>query len=116
MIQTAEQIIENVRALPISEREKFFDLAETEKQKILAEKASKDIELEQKNERFRRALQWIEKHREDFDGQWVALDGDNLLAHGTDGKKVHAEAQAKGVKTPLMHRVSLKETQPFGGW
>lgn len=116
MISTAEEIIENVRALPISERERFFDLAETEKQKILAEKAAKNIELEKKNERFQRALQWIEKNREKYDGQWVALDGDKLLAHGTDGKQVHADAQAKGVKTPLMHRVSLKETQPFGGW
>lgn len=116
MMQTAEQIIESVRALPLSEKEKFFDLAEEEKLKILSEKELKNTELEMKNERFRLSMQWIQKNREEFDGQWVALDGENLLAHGTDGKNVHAEAQAKGVKTPLMHRVSIKETQPFGGW
>lgn len=33
MIQTAEQIIETVRALPISERKKFFELLEVEKNK-----------------------------------------------------------------------------------
>jgi len=64
----------------------------------------------------RREQEWIEKNRIEYAGQWVALDGDILLAHGADGKKVHTEAQAKGVKTPLMHRVSIKETQPFGGW
>lgn len=116
MMQTAEQIIESVRALPLSEKEKFFDLAEEEKLKVLTEKEAKNIELEMKNERFRLSMQWIQENREEFDGQWVALDGENLLAHGADGKKVHAEAQAKGVKTPLMHRVSVKETQPFGGW
>ena len=76
-----------------------------------------DIEkLKRDEDKFRLAMKWIGEHREEFDGQWVALDGDTLLAHGTDGKKVHAAAQAKGVKTPLMHRVSIKETQPFGGW
>ena len=30
MIQTAEQILESVRALPPVERQKFFDLAEAE--------------------------------------------------------------------------------------
>lgn len=116
MIQTAEQIIETVRALPVSEQEKFFDLAEKEKRKVLSEKEAKDIKFQKKNERFSRSMQWIHANLAEYDGQWVALDGDNLLAHGTDGKKVHAEAQAKGVKTPLMHRISLKESQPFGGW
>lgn len=113
MVQTAEQLIENVRALPDTERRKFFDLAEDEKRKQADEKRAKDEELEQNNARFQRAMKWLEENREEFDGQWVALDGDTLLAHGTDGKKVHAHAQAKGVQTPLMHRVSVKETQTF---
>ncbi len=43
MIQTVEQILENVRALPISEWRKFYDLAEEEKQKILSEKRCADV-------------------------------------------------------------------------
>ncbi len=116
MIQTAEKLIESVQSLPMPEREKFFDWAEEEIQKESSEKKAKDVKLEKQQERFHRALKWIDENREEYDGKWVALDGDTLLAHGTDGKKVHAAAQAKGVKTPLMHRVSVKETQPFGGW
>jgi hypothetical protein len=115
MMQTAEQIIESLRALPLSEREKFFDLAEEEKTKILSEREAKNIELEMKNERFRRALRWIEEHKEEFDGQWVCLDGDNLIAHGFDGKKVYEEAKSKGIETPFLERVKAKEL-PFGGW
>lgn len=115
MIPTTEQIIESLRALPLSEKKKLFDLVEEEKLKVLSEEEAKNVELEMKNERFRRALRWIEEHKEEFDGQWVALDGDKLIAHGADAKKVHAEAQAKGVKTPLMERVKAKEL-PFGGW
>lgn len=114
MIQTAEKVIETVRALPEKERQKLFELIEVEKAK--ENNFDKNGDFEQRQERFKQAMRWIRKNREEYDGKWVALDGGTLLAHGTDGKKVHADAQAKGVKTPLMHRVSIKETQPFGGW
>ncbi len=112
MISTAEDIIKNVRLLPKFEREKFFKLFEAEKNNALKD----SDKLNRKDEKFKSALKWIDEHRQEFDGQWVALDGERLLAHGTDGKKVHAQAQAKGVKTPLIHRVSVNETMPFGGW
>ena len=108
MTPTFEQAIEIVKALPKNEREKLRDWIDKNQEK--------SSDFENRQERFQRSMRWIHEHREKFDGQWVALDGDNLLAHGTDGKKVHSEAQAKGVQTPLMHRVSVKETQPFGGW
>jgi Family of unknown function (DUF5678) len=112
MISTAEEVLENVRSLPNFEREKFFKLVESEKNNSLKH----GDKLNLKDEKFKLSLKWIDEHRQEFDGQWVALDGERLLAHGTDGKKVHAQAQAKGVKTPLIHRVSVNETMPFGGW
>ncbi len=114
-MNTTEQIIENVRALLLSEKQKIFDFVEEEKLKVLSEKEAKNIELEIKNERFRRALQWIEDHKEEFDGQWVVLDGDKLIAHGKDAKSVYEKAKAKGIGTPFMERVKAKEL-PFGGW
>ncbi len=110
MIPTFEQAIEVIRQLPPTEREKIKNWLEHESE------INKPDDFEERQARFRHSMQWIQENREKFDGQWVALDNGTLLAHGTDGKKVHAEAQAKGVKTPLMHRVSIKETQPFGGW
>ena len=113
MNPTYEQAIEVIRQLPPPERAKVRDWIDDENQKNVKpgdEKSKRD------EEKFRLAMKWIDENRVEFDGQWVALDGQTLLAHGTDGKKVHAAAQAKGVKTPLMHRVSLKELQPFGGW
>ena len=107
MIQTAEQLIKTVRALPMSEKEKFFDLVVEEKLKVLLEKEAKNIELKEKNERFRRALQWIEEHKEEFDGQWVCLDGDKLVSHGFDGKKFMKKQEQKASK-----RLLWKELKP----
>ena len=112
MTPTVDQAIEIIRQLPPPEREKVRDWIEREN----AREFDKVSDFDMRQERFRRSMRWIQENRKEFDGQWVALDGDTLLAYGTDGKKVHAEAQAKGVKTPLMHRVNMKETQPFGGW
>ncbi len=110
MNSTFEQAIEVIRQLPPTEREKVKYWLEHEGE------TDTSNNFEERRLRFQHSMQWIQENREKFDGQWVALDGGTLLAHGTDGKKVHAEAQAKGVKTPLMHRVSIKEAQPFGGW
>jgi hypothetical protein len=111
MTPTVENAIEIIRQLPPPDREKVRDWIERESEQT----SDTENEFEKRQERFRRSMQWLRENREEYDGQWVALDGETLLAHGTDGKKVHAEAQAKSVKTPLMHRVSIKETQPFGG-
>ena len=111
MIQTAEQIIENVRALPKIEREKLFRLIEFEK----SEKSQKASNWQEKNKKFQIALEWIEKHKAEFDGKFVVLDGDELVACGTNSKTVYEEARAKGYKSPFLTRITAEDL-PFGGW
>ncbi len=111
MISTAEEMLENVRSLPKFEREKFFKLIESEK----VQATTKDEELKLSNEKFQLALKWIEDHKEEFDGQWVVLDGNNLISHGTDSKTVCDEARAKGIEVPFLKRVKAK-ILPWGGW
>ena len=40
--------------------------------------------------------EWLSAHGQEYSGQWVALNGEDLLSHVRD------EARAKGVQTPLM--------------
>jgi hypothetical protein len=63
----------------------------------------------------RRELQWIKEHRQEYAGQYVALDGERLLSHGTDGRKVIAEARQL-CANPLFHRFEAADELPFGGW
>ena len=114
MNQTAEQIIENVRALPMSEKEKFFDLADEEKQKILAEKESKKAELKADQEKFHLAMKWLEENRQKYLGQWVCLDGDKLIAHGTDAVKLYKDAKTKGIEVPFVEHIT-EEKEAYGG-
>lgn len=59
---------------------------------------------------------WIEQNRDEYLGQWVALDGDRLLAHGVDARAVYQAARSAGVRAPYVMRVEPRDELPFGGW
>lgn len=55
-----------------------------------------------------RELRFFEAHPEleqQFAGQWVALDGDELISHGSELAKVLQAAQDAGHPTPFITRV-----------
>jgi len=49
-----------------------------------------------------REVQWLAAHAREYAGQWVALDGDRLIAHGPDHREVWAVVEASGVYLPLV--------------
>jgi|SRR5581483_4273880 len=40
--------------------------------------------------------EWLDQHRYEYIGEWLALEGDQLVAHGPVAKEVFAEARRKG--------------------
>jgi hypothetical protein len=59
------------------------------------------------------AFKWINEHGNEYPGEWLALDGDNLLAHGPDLAKVAAAARAADVQFPLLHLVEPPRKYPY---
>ena len=70
---------------------------------------------EQVNER-REELQWLSKEAGPYAGEWVALDGSRLVAHGEKLADVSAAATAAGIEEPFFARVPRETGVPFGGW
>ncbi len=66
------------------------------------------------NER-REELHWLATESGPYAGEWVALDGASLVAHGMKLAEVSAAAAAAGVVEPFFARVS-RDKLPFGGW
>jgi hypothetical protein len=60
--------------------------------------------------------EWLRQHRDEYANQWVALDGDRLIASGDDLKKVARTARALGVPDALMIRVEASDALPFAGF
>lgn len=63
-----------------------------------------------------RETQWLQEHRHEYIGQWVALDGDRLVSHGTNARAVSEAARAAGVELPFFIRIEPAAEAPFGGW
>jgi hypothetical protein len=63
-----------------------------------------------------RELLWIEEHRSEYAGQWVAVRGDRLLSSGPDGREVYKAARAGGDERPFVTRVEPADNLPFAGW
>ncbi len=48
-----------------------------------------------------REMRWLAEHQREYIGQWVALDGDRLIAASTNHEEVSAAADADGAYLPL---------------
>lgn len=60
-------------------------------------------------------LEWLKAHREEYAGQYVALDGDRLVGHGKTILEARAQARQNGVENPfLMRLTSENEILPGG--
>lgn len=61
-------------------------------------------------------LVWLKAHREEYAGQYVALDGDRLVGCGATIREAHQQARGQGVERPFLVHVSSANDAPFGGW
>ena len=61
-------------------------------------------------------MKWLAEHASEYVGQWVALDGDRLIAYGSDAKVVYAAARDAGVSLPLVEFVEEPDGPPFAGF
>lgn len=115
-MSTLDQIIEAARTLPPEDRRSLMGWLREQERLARADQQPDDLVREQ-TERFHRAMKWIDEHRAEYLGQWVALVGDHLVSHGPDAREVYLAAKAAGVEVPFVERVRDKETLPFmGGW
>jgi hypothetical protein len=109
-----EQAVEVIKSLPPEDFQRFDEWYEEQKQ--LDDKAQeKKQQLAAELKQYKKARKWINENSEKYMNQWVCLEGDKLIAHGTDGLQVHKEAVAKGIKSPFLHHI-VDESLPFGGW
>jgi hypothetical protein len=106
-MSTLQQILEEAMKLPPEDRHRL-------RAALDSLEANGDAALAYINNEQERA--WIEAHREQYLNQWVALDGDRLIAHGADAKRVYDEAKKQGITSPYLERISPKQEAFIGGW
>jgi len=61
-------------------------------------------------------LEWLNRNRAAYMGEWVALHKGRLIAHGNNGIDVFQSAQRQGINPPMMHRIVQEDRISWGGW
>jgi len=110
-----EQVLEVVKTWPVMYRRRLRHWLMADERAQFLSSDNDETKLAHPRER---EMQWFadEQNRAKYGGQWVALDGDQLLSHGENLRQVYAEAKAKGVESPFTGYVDPLDALPFGGW
>ena len=107
-----EQVVTMIRALPLEDLDKLDRVINEERQA----KREKDERRRKELEDYAKAKKWIAESGEKYLNEWVCLEGDQLIAHGTDGREVHRQAKEAGIKAPFIHYVEKEPEAFWGGW
>lgn len=115
---SAEQlnrIKQQIAALPLPEKEQLAaflseQLQQPGEQSTETNPTSIDDEIRQ------RRSEWIQAHREEYAGNYVALAGDQLVGVGRTIREANEQAKAKGCKNPFLVRLTSEQEILSAGW
>lgn len=114
---TAETLFQQIVRLPPLERIKLLQmLSQKPETLLLADPPTNGFSVPRQMPDSTREFRWIAEHTRDYAGQWVALDGNRLIAHSLNHDEVWAKAEADGAYLPLITRVPDPEAPPFAGF
>jgi hypothetical protein len=64
-----------------------------------------------------RETRWVRDNRSAYADQWVAVEGDRLIAAGLDAREVFAAAKAARIESPFVVHIPPEDSLPFvPGW
>ena len=107
-----DEILERIERLPEEKKAEVLRFVERVEASLSDEHMPRAV-----SERAAASMRWIDKHRSEYAGQWVAMDGERLLAHGPDARAVATQARQLGIKVPFLHRVEAEEpVAVWSGW
>ena len=112
MTLSVDQIIKSIEKLSTTEQETI--------RRWLEDRGATNEErhgAQTHEDRSAKSLRWLHENREKYAGQWVALDGDRLIANGSTAKEVYSKAKAESVQIPFVELVTERDpVRLTGGW
>jgi hypothetical protein len=115
---TLEQIIDEARTLSPAEKRKLRQVLDLELEQVKAQDRAQPMNSDNGDDKTREGrLEWLKSHREEYGGQYVALDGDRLIAVGPNYRVAREKALAAGKTNAFVTYLSKPdEIAEMGGW
>ncbi|MGH9751481.1 MAG: DUF5678 domain-containing protein [Blastocatellia bacterium] len=117
---TAENVLRLIEQLPSTERSRLKELLARHRTLQEADLAKakpplgKRVPCEPMPDDTRER-QWIKEHKSEYAGQWVALDGDRLIAASPIQQEVWDAVIADSATLPLVLRIPSPDDLPYIG-
>ena len=113
---TAESILRLIEQLPSVERIRLNQLLARRQAEFAKGRPPRDrrVQCEPMKDRTRE-MKGIEENKHEYAGQWVALDGDRLIAASPIRWEISAAIKADGAEAPLVHRIPSPDDLPYIG-
>ena len=104
-----EAILDRVRHLPPAKQEEVLRFADG----LQRRPAVRPVRTPDRT----RETKWVGDNRSAYADQWVAVEGDHLIAAGPDAREVFDAAKAEGIETPFVVHILPEDSLPFvPGW
>ena len=113
---TAETILRLIEQLPPNERTRLDQMLAEQASAPVPGKPPRDKRVPSKpmpDDTLER--QWVAEHKNEYAGQWVALDGDRLVAASFIQQEVWDAVDSTSPNPPLVLRVPSPEDLPYIG-
>ena len=110
---TFEQILSQVKALPPEDAAKLRNYLNAQVQQDEAVEEARALARAASTRDLSAEYRWIEAHREEYAGQWVALKGDQLISHGPNGVEVIQAARDAGFRDAFIKLVLPAEQTKY---
>lgn len=108
-----ENVLAQARQLPLTERQRLRELLAEEAQSKPEKKRARRVPPPVPYKDRSREYQWLEQHAREYIGQWVALEGDQLVAQGSTAVEILKVAKAAGIERPLILQVEDPDGPPL---
>lgn len=113
---TAEHILVLIEKLPLTERTRLNHLLTEQTPEPTKPKPPLDKRVpSQPMPDDTREMEWVERHKNEYAGQWVALDGDRLIAGSSSRIEISAAIKADRATLPLILRIPSPNDLPYVG-
>lgn len=113
---TAETILKLIEQLPPTERMRLDQMLAQQTASSVNAKPPRDKRVPCKPmPDDTRERQWVADHKHEYAGQWVALDGDRLIAASLSHQEALDAADADGSTLPLVLRIPSPNDLPYIG-
>lgn len=113
---TAENILTLIEQLPTTERARLNQMLTEQESEPAKTKPPLDKRVPCKPmPDDTRERQWVREHKHEYAGQWVALDGDRLIAASPIQQEVWDAVSLDSERPPLVLRIPSPDDLPYIG-